>query len=120
MLRAPDNVCFLFSIPQRIAIPVHVRWINLWPPDSFAEDFEITGGSRRLQEEDDDASTCFAETSSDLGALVYVGNLVLFAGILGALITLHISLASGVEAYWLTKVRRQSRAVRSLFVRPLE
>ncbi|CAN0169641.1 unnamed protein product [Scytosiphon promiscuus] len=80
-----------------------LRWVNLWPPDSFAEDFEISGGARRLQEESGDSSACFAETSSELGALVYVGNLVLFASILGALVILHISVASGVEAYWLTK-----------------
>ena len=43
--------------------------------------------------------------AGDIGALVFVGNLILVVGILLGVFLLHVAVVSGVEAYWLTKVR---------------
>lgn len=40
-----------------------------------------------------------------LGALVFIGNLGLVFGALVVIFLLHVALVSGVEAYWLAKVR---------------
>ncbi|CAM9702642.1 unnamed protein product, partial [Laminaria digitata] len=83
-----------------------LRWANLWPPPGVAESLAPFRSTRRLQEEDN-SSRCelAAAGSSDIGAIVFIGNLVLFAGILLTIFLLHVLLASGVEAYWLTKER---------------
>lgn len=47
----------------------------------------------------------FAEAESgDIGAIVCAGNLMLLLGILLSIFIVHLAVASGVEAYWLTKV----------------
>lgn len=90
------------------------RWANLWPPASFAEEFIGTsdeGQQRRLQDEDDDGGGggCSWDGSLDgLGSLVFIGNQGLVFGVLVLIFLLHVSLVSGVEAYWLAKVRRRS------------
>lgn len=43
--------------------------------------------------------------SSNISSAVFMGNLVLFAGILAGIFVVHIALASGVEAYWIAQVR---------------
>lgn len=63
----------------------------------------------------------FAGTSlSDIGALVFLGNIGLFSAILLGIFLLHIVLASGLEAYWLSEVRNDHavcpRQTRSLTV----
>lgn len=73
----------------------------------FLSEKELT---RSLQEED--SSCVFEETSlSDIGALVFLGNLGLFAAILLGIFVVHIVVASGAEAYWLSKVRRLSETL---------
>eukprot|EP00904_Undaria_pinnatifida_P013952 jgi/Undpi1/9688/HiC_scaffold_27.g12144.m1 len=90
----------------------NLRWVNLWPPEDVVEIFTPLGTARRLQETDgSSASRCdIAESESGgLGATVFVGNLVLFAGILLTIFVLHVLIASGVEAYWLTKKHAKER-----------
>lgn len=41
---------------------------------------------------------------SDIGALVFVGNLTLVVVILLGVLLLHVAVISGVETYWLAKV----------------
>lgn len=61
--------------------------------------------TRRLQETDSAPRCEFSEAGSgEIGVLVFIGNLVLVAVILLTLFFLHVALASGAEAYWLTKV----------------
>ena len=68
--------------------------------------FTPVSTTRRLQETERESRCHLAATESgDIGAIVFVGNLVLFAGALLAIFLLHVFLASGVEAYWLTKVK---------------
>lgn len=55
--------------------------------------------------EDFTSGPCEAETQDHhIGSLVLLGNLVLIGSILLGLFFLHVALASGVEAYWLTEV----------------
>lgn len=55
--------------------------------------------------EDIASEGCVFETgASDIGALVFVGNLALVAGILFGIFLLHVAVISGMEALWLTKV----------------
>lgn len=90
------------------------RWVNLWPPASFAEEFIDTsdeGQQRRLQEEagGGGGGGCSWDGSlGGLGSLVFIGNQGLVFGALVMIFLLHVSLVSGVEAYWLAKVRRCS------------
>lgn len=47
-------------------------------------------------------------TSSPTGednAAVFMGNFTLFVALLSGIFLVHVALASGVEAYWLAKVR---------------
>ena len=67
-----------------------IRWINLWWPANFAED--VTSAS------------CTVGSAADLGAVVFVGSLVLDVGILLGILFLHILLVSLVEAYWMSEV----------------
>lgn len=69
------------------------RWINLWWPAGIGEDIASDG--------------CIFETgASEIGALVFVGNLALVLGILLAIFFLHVAVVSGAEALWLTKVSK--------------
>lgn len=57
--------------------------------------------------EDVASDGCTFETgASDIGALVFVGNLALVLGILLAIFFLHVAVVSGAEALWLTKVNK--------------
>lgn len=79
--------------------------MNLWPPENVVEALTPVSTTRRLQEAESASQCDLAATGpGDIGAIVFVGNLVLFAGALLAIFLLHVLLASGVEAYWLTKV----------------
>lgn len=95
-------------------VPLFIaRWANLWPPASFTEEFIGTsdeGQQRRLQEEaDGGGGGCSWDGSlGGLGSLVFIGNQGLVFGALVLIFLLHVSLVSGVEAYWLAKVRRCS------------
>lgn len=82
------------------------RWVNLWPPEDFVTDFTQLSTTRRLQEAADGAAQCmFAEArSGDIGAIVCAGNIMLLSGILLFIFLVHVTVASGVQAYWLTKV----------------
>lgn len=90
---------------QRTLTMRRFRWVNLWLPADVVESYTRLRPSRRLQAEDD-SSRCelAAAGSNDIGAVVFIGNLLLFASILLTIFLLHLLLASGVEAYWLTKV----------------
>ncbi len=68
------------------------RWVNLWWPAEIGEDIA--------------SEECAFDAGGDLGALVFVGNLLLVVGILLGIFLLHVLIVSGVEAFWLTKVRR--------------
>ncbi|CAN0416896.1 unnamed protein product, partial [Laminaria digitata] len=88
----------------------HLRWVNMWLPADIVEALTPIRATRRLQEEHH-SSRCelAAAESNDIGAIGFIGNLVLFAGILLTIFLLHVLLASGVEAYWLTKVKPPTR-----------
>ena len=92
------------------------RWVNLWPPQSFAEGFTPTGasgdegsssgGELEADQQDDVADRdVSAGLTSDISSTVFMGNFVLFVTILTGIFVVHIALAAGVEAYWITKVR---------------
>eukprot|EP00903_Cladosiphon_okamuranus_P017691 g16290.t1 len=101
------------------------RWVNLWPPASFAEEFvgssEEGGQTRRLQEQAEDgggggsASECSWDGAdvNGLGALVFIGNLLLVFGALVLIFLLHVALVSAVEAFWLAKKRAKMEVARA-------
>lgn len=76
------------------------RWVNLWPPENVAETFIP------IDIESDDGGTKGASpgATSGISSAVFMGNFVLFASLLTGIFLVHVALASGVEAYWLTKV----------------
>lgn len=78
-----------FSIAVRL---YPKRWINLWWPAEVAKDIASD-------------ECAFEIGAGDIGALVFVGNLILVVGILLGVFLLHVAVVSGVEAYWLAKVR---------------
>lgn len=81
------------------------RWANLWTPASLVRRVTTLQTTRRLQETESSGRCELAEAGSDdIGAIVFIGNLALFAVILLTIFLFHVLLASGVEAYWLTKV----------------
>lgn len=83
---------FLPSLfPRRLTPLLYKRWVNLWWPADFAEDIASK-------------ECAFVGGASDLGALVFVGNLVLVVGILLLIFLIHVAVISGVEAFWLLKV----------------
>lgn len=86
------------------------RWVNMWLPADIVEALTPLKATRRLQEEHH-SSRCelAAAESNEIGAIGFIGNLVLFTGILLTIFLLHVLLASGVEAYWLTKVKPPTR-----------
>lgn len=87
--------------------PLLGRWINLWPPESYAGGFVTTSKAktRRLEEGSSTAFCTFSEADDgNIGMLVFIGNLVLVVGALLGVFILHIASVSAVEAYWLAKV----------------
>lgn len=68
------------------------RWINLWWPADIAEGVVSD-------------SCAFDKGVSDIGALVFVGNFALVVIILSSIFLLHVMVISGVEAFWMAKVR---------------
>ena len=113
--------------PSPVAKPLHLplfplcvsRLVNLWPPRSFSEsvtkwvfpddDSEERSKTARDSESDEEDDTQQRGVSftilSDISSLLFMGNLALFLGLLVIVFTLHILLASGIEAYWMAKVR---------------
>lgn len=82
------------------------RWVNLWPSAKLSRGVLSKEWLTNLSQEEDSSDCVFEETSlSDIGALVFLGNLGLFVAILLGIFIIHVVLASGVEAYWLSKVR---------------
>lgn len=52
--------------------------------------------------------TCnFSASDGNLSPLIFVGNLALVLGILLLVFLLHVTVVSGVEAFWLWKVSRR-------------
>eukprot|EP00904_Undaria_pinnatifida_P013948 jgi/Undpi1/9684/HiC_scaffold_27.g12140.m1 len=83
-----------------------LEWANLWTPASLVRRVTTLQTTRRLQETESSGRCELAEAGSDdIGAIVFIGNLALFAVILLTIFLFHVLLASGVEAYWLTKER---------------
>ncbi|CAM9523011.1 unnamed protein product [Ectocarpus sp. 12 AP-2014] len=92
-----------------------LRWVNLWPSESFSEGVasrisssrpDHTPGEDGDYDDDDDTTQRGMSVSftNDLGSLLFMGNLALFAGLLVIIFSLHILVASAIEAYWLAKV----------------
>ncbi|CAB1104649.1 unnamed protein product [Ectocarpus sp. CCAP 1310/34] len=94
-----------------------LRWVNLWPSESFSEGVasrifpsepdKIYGEDDGDDDGDDDTTKRGISVSftHDLGSLLFMGNLALFAGLLVIIFSLHILVASAIEAHWLAKVR---------------
>jgi len=80
--------------------------VNLWPPQDFAESFtpvgdkDVSADRGGIVEPESDASSA----TGDISSFVFMGNFVLFVAVLAAIFLIHVALASGVEAYWLSKV----------------
>ncbi|CAM9250711.1 unnamed protein product [Hapterophycus canaliculatus] len=101
----------------------NLRWVNLWPPASFAESFtpqsvsngasrylvELASSSTSLQGGEHGGRDTSASTSESDSSMVFMGNFVLFVGLLLGIFFIHVFLASAVEAYWLAKVRIGAR-----------
>ncbi|CAM9430646.1 unnamed protein product [Ectocarpus sp. 12 AP-2014] len=103
----------------------NIRWVNLWPSQSFSEGVasrvlfnepEPTSGEDDASEEDGDATQRGISWTviSDVGSFLFMGNLALFAGVLVIIFSVHILVASAVEAYWLAKQRARSEVPRAL------
>ncbi|CAM9352767.1 unnamed protein product, partial [Hapterophycus canaliculatus] len=82
-----------------------LRWVNLWPSESFAENFATTSGWSTTGEGGNTVSNWSATKNGNIGSLVFLGNLSLFCGILAGLFVIHITVASGREAWWMSKER---------------
>ena len=98
--------------------PAWIRWVNLWPSQSFSEGVAsrvLSDEPEPTSGEDDGSGDDGDETQrgisltiiSDVGSLLFMGNFALFAGLLVTIFSLHILVASAVEAYWLAKVRQK-------------
>lgn len=72
--------------------------MNLWWPADIAE--WITGCS-------------FEGDPREIDALMFVGNVILVVGILVCIFAVHLVVVSGVEAYWLAKVKYATPALYS-------
>ncbi|CAN0367524.1 unnamed protein product [Ectocarpus sp. 6 AP-2014] len=105
--------------------PAWIRWVNLWPSQSFSEGVasrvlsnepEPTAGEDGVSEEDGDATQRGISWTviSDVGSFLFMGNLALFAGFLLTIFSLHILVASAIEAYWLAKQRARNEVPRAL------
>lgn len=111
------SCAIIFAPPPSSTSPPLARWVNLWPPASFAEEFidtsEGEGQMRRLQQEAEEGEGGGSATgcswdgadANGLGALVFIGNLTLVFGALLLIFLLHVALVSAVESFWLAKVR---------------
>ncbi|CAN0463533.1 unnamed protein product, partial [Ectocarpus sp. 12 AP-2014] len=107
----------------------NLRWVNLWPPASFARSFTPGSMYGELDQEGEDARSFtlarmygeldqegeegVEEESGDLSSSVFVGNLVLFLVILFIIFLIHMILASGIEAYWLAKRGAEKQVARA-------
>ncbi|CAN0166666.1 unnamed protein product, partial [Ectocarpus sp. 4 AP-2014] len=105
--------------------PAWKRWVNLWPSQSFSEGVasrvlfnepEPTSGEDDDFEEDGDATQRGISWTviSDVGSFLFMGNLALFAGFLVIIFSVHILVASAIEAYWLAKQRARNEVPRAL------
>ncbi|CAM9869077.1 unnamed protein product, partial [Ectocarpus fasciculatus] len=105
--------------------PAWIRWVNLWPSQSFSEGVAsrvLSDEPEPTSGEDDGSGDDGDETQrgisltiiSDVGSLLFMGNFALFAGLLVTIFSLHILVASAVEAYWLAKQRATEEAPRAL------
>ncbi|CAM9536684.1 unnamed protein product, partial [Ectocarpus sp. 12 AP-2014] len=93
-----------------------LRWVNLWPSESFSEGVASRVSSSKPDhtpgedggdyDGDDDTTQRGMSVSfiNDLGSLLFMGNLALFAGLLVIIFSVHIVVASAIEAHWLAKV----------------
>ena len=91
------------------------RWVNLWPPASFAESFIpasepiLQARSLRLQIASDEFEPgeegASGSTEEGISSAVFLGNFTLFVALLSSIFLVHVVLASAIEAYWLAKVR---------------
>eukprot|EP00903_Cladosiphon_okamuranus_P018718 g17231.t1 len=95
-----------------------LRWVNLWPSDNFsrsvtpqviADDLE----EPNKNEDEREDRGIFSTTISDISSFLFMGNLALFFGFLVVIFTLHILVASGVEAYWLAKKSAQEQVTKA-------
>ncbi|CBJ33896.1 hypothetical protein Esi_0679_0001 [Ectocarpus siliculosus] len=89
-----------------------LRWVNLWPSERFSEVvasriFSSNPDQTHGEDDGDDDTTkrgMSVSFTNDLGSLLFMGNLALFAGLLAIIFSLHILVASAIEAHWLAKV----------------
>lgn len=90
--------------------------MNLWPPQSFAEGFTPTSEpmiERSLPGDESDPEgggsdedrNVASSSTSGISSAVFMGNFTLFVSLLLAILLVHVTVASAVEAYWLAKVR---------------
>lgn len=91
---------------------------NLWPSKSFSENVaqwvfpdktseersKTAPDSEKDEDEDPQELGVSFTILSDISGVFFMGNLALFLGLLVIVFTLHVLLASGIEAYWLSKV----------------
>lgn len=85
-----------------------VRWVNLWPPASIGRGFLLRGGEP--SEENEPSGCVFPVTSlNEIGGEVFLGNIVLFTCILLGIFAVHVLVASGIEACWMSKVQRRQQ-----------
>lgn len=82
------------------------RWVNLWPPASIGRSFLSRQGQLSQGEE---SSGCVIPVTSvsDINGEVFLGNIALVTFILLSIFVVHILVASGVEACWMSKVQRR-------------
>ena len=105
LYRLVKRACTTFALPPVVTLLFVPRWVNLWLPETTVTEFTQLSATRRLQKTDSVLRCEFAAPgSNDISVLVFIGNLILVAVILLAIFVLHVTLTSGVEAYWLTKV----------------
>ncbi|CAM9210583.1 unnamed protein product, partial [Scytosiphon promiscuus] len=97
------------------------RWVNLWPPASFADNFVPENAPDALDDDDPSGGGAVfgaysqrgSSASGNLGSAVFVGNLTLFILLLMIIFLIHIAVASAVEAYWLVKKRATEEVARA-------
>ena len=96
------------DFPVRFAV-CGARWVNLWPSERFSISVTPEVVTKDMEESKEDGDTSEEKgisftVISDVSSFLFMGNLALFFGLLLAIFTVHILIASGVEAYWLAKV----------------
>eukprot|EP00903_Cladosiphon_okamuranus_P014942 g13833.t1 len=90
-----------------------LRWVNLWPSQNFSRSVTPEFVAKDLEESKDDEDTSSGDKGisltiiSDVSSFLFMGNLALFFGGLVVIFTVHVLVASGVEAYWLAKRNAQ-------------